>query len=87
MTIDFVLAALLVIAIWAVMIYLNWRFGAGYGTRSVKCPHKGQRAMISTSWVTDRGVSFCDVLQCSLLPSGAPISCDKGCMAQLKKVH
>ncbi len=87
MSLESIMAILVVLIVWAAMIYLNWRFGTGYGTRSVHCPHHGKRALISTSWFTDKGECTCDVLQCSLIPTGMPITCDKGCTAQIKNAH
>jgi len=76
-------AILIVMLAVAVALYAMWRYGAGYGARSVVCPHARHRASISTFWITRKGVSTCDVLQCSLLPGGKPVTCDKGCLAQL----
>ena len=77
------LAILIVLLAVAVALYAMRRYGAGYGARSVVCPHTPQRASISTFWITRKGASTCDVLQCSLLPGGKPVTCDKSCLAQL----
>lgn len=86
MELEHVLAALAVLLAWAGTIYIVRRFGAGFGARSVVCPHLQQRASLSTFWTTrggwGRAVS-CDAVQCSLLPGGMPVTCDKSCLAQL----
>jgi hypothetical protein len=80
------LAAALVVLAWIGVAYVIRHWGAGFGARSVRCPHKDRRATISTfshvrnGWgtVVDR-----EVLQCSLLGSG-PVTCDKSCLTQLR---
>jgi hypothetical protein len=79
------LAILFVALAWAGTIFVARRFGVGYGARSVRCPHEDRRATISTAWKVRTGTHIADrdVLQCSLLPEGEPVTCDKSCLAQL----
>ena len=78
-----IIAVLFVVMVWILAVYLYRQYGAGYGTRSVLCPHMHKRARIATVWTTHNGVSSCDILQCSLLPGGKPVTCDKSCTPQL----
>lgn len=80
---DQLLGILLVVLVWLLAMHLIRNYGIGYGARSVVCPHQGHRATISTFWITNDGASRCDVLQCSLIPGGKPVTCDKGCLTQL----
>ncbi len=85
MTVGIWLAIIFVVLAWAGTIYVVQRFGVGYGARSVRCPHEDRRATISTVWQVPgwRRTTAREVLQCSLLPQGAPITCDKSCLLQL----
>ena len=76
-------AILVVAAVLAFSIYLIQTYGGGAGARSVMCPHLKKRASISTIWKARMGISSCDVLQCSLIPEGKPVTCDKACLVQL----
>jgi hypothetical protein len=81
---DIFAIALLLVAL-AGVVYGIRHMGSGYPARSVRCPHKNQRAIISTVCHTKLGWGTTierDILQCSLLP-GQPVSCDKSCLAQL----
>lgn len=84
MDVRLFLAAFAVLAVLTVSLWLLNRIGAGAGARLVNCPHKHQRAKISAFWTTEHGRTSCDILQCSLLPGGKPVTCDKGCIAQLQ---
>ncbi len=85
MTLELFLALLFIGCAWAVAIYLVRRFGAGYGARAVVCPERDQRATISTVWMVRQPGRRpeCTVLQCSLLPPGAPVDCTMSCRSQL----
>lgn len=76
-------AVIVVVAVVAGTWYLIRNYAVGFGARSVACPHRGQTALIATRWTTQRGKSGCEVLQCSLLPNGKPVTCDMSCIAQL----
>lgn len=85
MTAEVWLAVFVVVLAWAGTVFVARRFGVGYGARSVRCPQEDRRATISTVWKV-QGWSHTadrDVLQCSLLPEGEPVTCDKSCLAQL----
>jgi hypothetical protein len=67
------------------VVYAIRHMGSGFPARSVYCPHRSRRAIISTSCYTKGGWGTTierDVLQCSLLP-GQPVDCDKSCLVQL----
>jgi hypothetical protein len=67
------------------VVYGIRHLGSGFPARSVYCPHKNRRAIISTACHTKGGWSTTierDILQCSLLP-GQPVDCDKSCLVQL----
>jgi hypothetical protein len=83
MDLTTLMAILAVASVLVFSAYLIRTYGGGAGARSVICPHMHERASISTSWKLRLGVASCDVLQCSLLPGGKPVTCDKGCLVQL----
>jgi hypothetical protein len=76
-------AILVVVAVMAVAAYFIVNFGAGIGARWVTCPHCGAKANIAASWQTGDGVTHCEIVQCSLMPGGRPVTCDRACLIQL----
>ena len=79
---EIVFVTLVVIAVGLTAFFIRTS-GIGFGARSVICPHKGCNAAISTRWTTVNRESKCEVLQCSLVPGGKPVTCDMSCIAQL----
>ena len=79
------LAVAVVIPAFVGVAFVIRHWGAGFPARSVRCPHRGTRATISTFSYTKNGwgpVIDRDILRCSLLGDG-PVTCDKSCLTQL----
>ncbi len=82
----FTLTVAVVVLLFVGAAYVIRHWGVGFGNRAVRCPHEDKEALISTfsymkgGWGTTMGR---DVLQCSLV-GGGPVTCDKGCLAQLQ---
>ena len=83
MDMNLYLAIALVLMAVVVAVYSIRSYGAGYGARSVVCPKTLKRASISTCWTTRGGESTCDVVQCSEMLGGQPVTCEKDCLAKL----
>jgi hypothetical protein len=83
-TYYFLLALAVVIVAWVTFVLVARHRGAGYSNRRVRCPEKELPASISVFYRETGAGSpqIRNVLTCSLL-GDAPVTCGKGCLAQL----
>ncbi len=84
MTNTIVLEVFGVLIAWVVAGYAIWKWGPGLRTRRVRCPEKGNSALVLAE---QRESAFgclrvVDLRSCSLSPIGVQ-NCAKKCMAQL----